>query len=503
MDEPLLWVGTLACVATASAALLPLRPRQRLALLACALLLAPTLVVADNWQSERLVELRDSPALLASALAAGALVVAGLCRLLLALPHWLPLLLIAALPFRVPIELAGSTANLLLPLYALLAAGLLAGLLRPEAVIPRPPPARGLARLLGPALALVVLAYGLQAGYADDLSIAVENVSFFFAPFAALYVLIAGARWDAGTLRRAVLVLAAEGALFTLVGIGQTLTGELLWNEKVIDGNEAHAYFRVNSLFFDPNIMGRYLAVTMVVLAGVVAFGGRPEVRRAAPLFALLLVGLVLTFSQTSMLALIAGLGVLVVAAWGLPRALLAAAVTVVALALAVFALGGGGLTAETTGRTGLVSGGLELAGDRPLAGHGSGSFPEEFESRFGGGDGIAVESHTEPVTVAAEQGVIGLLPYAFLLGVSVAAMWASAGLGRRPTRRAVAATLLAGYGAMLVHSLGYAAFFSDPITWALLALATALSAAATSRAPGPGPALPRAARAQPAPDPA
>ena len=68
-------------------------------------------------------------------------------------------------------------------------------------------------------------------------------------------------------------MLAHRGLLFLLVGVGEYVSGELLWNDKVISGNEAHTYFRVNSLFWDPNILGRYLAVTMTVLAAIVAYG--------------------------------------------------------------------------------------------------------------------------------------------------------------------------------------------------------------------------------------
>lgn len=477
MDEPLLVLGTVVCAASAAAALLPLQRRTRLLLLSAALLLAPLLIAADNWNSDRFVDLRDSPALIAVAMIVAVAGIAAAARLLVARPRWLPLLLLAALPFRVPIELAGSSANLLLPLYAVLAAAMVAAWLRPERFLPAGPPGDPPLRWLGPALGLVIAVYGLQAGYADDVSTAVENVSFFFAPFAALFVLISSSTWDRPLLRAAVTILALEGLLFALVGFGQTLTGGLFWNEKVIDGNEAHAYFRVNSLFFDPNIMGRYLAVTMIALAAVATWASRVDARRAALVFVVLLAALVLTFSQTSMLALVAGLAVLVAAVWGLPRALAATALTVAVLALAVFGLGGGGLTAETTGRTGLVSGGLELAGERPLQGYGSGSFAERFEQRFGAEDGIAVESHTEPVTVAAEQGAIGLLPYLALLGVATLALWRAAGIGLSAARSPIAAALLAIFAAMVVHSLGYAAFFTDPITWALLGLAAALPA--------------------------
>jgi len=271
------------------------------------------LISADNWQSERFVELRESPAVLGVALLAGLALLAAGARLLVGRPWLLPILLIGAMPFRIPIELAGTTANLLLPLYAVLGAGLIAAWLRPERLLPEPPARDGLTGAIPPLLAGVVVLYGLQAGYADDLSTAVENVSFFFAPFAALFLFVSTARWDRSLLRTALVVVAVEALVVAVVGFGQAATGELFWNEKVIDGNEAHTYFRVNSLFFDPNIMGRYLAITMILLAGVVAWGARE--RRAALLaggaFVVLLAALVLTYSQTSMLALIAGVGVL------------------------------------------------------------------------------------------------------------------------------------------------------------------------------------------------
>ena len=433
MDSLPLWIGMLAAALAAGAGLCLRDRRRSLLALSFAVLLAPILIAADNWNSDRFLDLRDSPATLVVAGLVAAVLVAALAVLVLRWPRLLPLALIAALPFRIPIDVGDTSANLLLPLYAVLAAGLVAAWLDPEKILPRERFGSGLLRWLGPVLGAAVVLYALQAGYADRDGAAVQNLGFFFVPFVALFVLLASQPWDRRLLRDTVLVLAAEGLLFALIGFVQFATGELFWNEKVIDGNEAHAYFRVNSLFFDPNIMGRYLAITLTVLAAVAAWAPtRQQSLRAAAVFVTVLVAMVLTFSQTSMLALIAGLLVLVLAQWGLSRAVLAAAAAAAALALAVFGFGGGGLTAETTGRTGLVSGGLEIAADRPLQGYGSGSFATEFTSRFGAGDGIAVESHTEPVTVAAEQGASGMVLYLAVLIVAGAGLWLAAGAGPR-----------------------------------------------------------------------
>ena len=59
-------------------------------------------------------------------------------------------------------------------------------------------------------------------------------------------------------------------------------TRTLLLNPKVIASNAFGSYFRVNSLFFDPNIYGRFLALVMLGLAGVLLWERRPrEVRLA------------------------------------------------------------------------------------------------------------------------------------------------------------------------------------------------------------------------------
>jgi hypothetical protein len=481
MDEPLLWAGTLACALAAAAGLVPaLARRTRLVALAVAVLLAPVLVLLDAWDSARVADLRESPALLIGGVIAAAAGIAVLGWLFRRRPGWLAPALVAAMPFRVPVDLGAGDANLLLPLYGVIAGGLAAALIGawrdPESSVPRD--RRPWLDAVGWALAGVVVLYAVQAAYADDLTPALQNVSFFAAPFAALYALLGGVRWDRAALRAVVAVLIVEGLVFLVVGLAEYGARELLWNDKVIAGNEAHTYFRVNSLFWDPNILGRYLAVTMTVLAAVVAYGDRRrEIKAAAACFALLWMLLLITFSQTSTLALLAGLLVLAAARWGLVRGVGVGVTVALALAVTVVLIAGDGLSSETTsGRAGLIDGGVEIAEDHPLVGVGAGGFAAEFTARYYEGEGFAAESHTEPVTVAAEQGAVGVIAYAALLAVTIGALLSAAGIALRGRARgpALAATLLAVYALMLVHSLGYAAFLTDPITWAVLAIAVA-----------------------------
>jgi O-antigen ligase len=94
--------------------------------------------------------------------------------------------------------------------------------------------------------------------------------------------------------------------------------------------------------------------------------------------------------------------------------------------------------------------------------------------------------SHTEPITVAAEQGLVGLVLYVALV---VTALWTMASRAG-PARQKVAvarAAVLATFAALLVHTMAYAGFFEDPITWVLLAVGVSL-AAAQQRRLGPCP---------------
>jgi O-antigen ligase len=129
----------------------------------------------------------------------------------------------------------------------------------------------------------------------------------------------------------------------------------------------------------------------------------------------------------------------------------------------------------DTGGRANLVSGGAELFAKRPLWGYGAGSFPRAYREQIATRKAPVSVSHTEPVTVGAEQGLLGLLAYAALL---VTALWAMvAGLGRDPL--VARAAVLAAFVALLVHTMAYAGFFEDPITWVLLAVGASLATGA------------------------
>jgi O-antigen ligase len=467
-----------------------------------------------------------SAGVLAAAALGAAVIVAGLVVLMRRREDAFPLLAIFALPFRLPISTSGKTVNLLIPLYLVVAAGTVTYLLptlgqwlvtrrgaspgrapeqaagaspeglshaRPEGARWRRPSSwltpAGVQRLLFGAVAL----YALQSIYSADHTKAAENIAFFYVPFALLFLVLRRVSWTRELLLRCLGVAVALAVAFAGVGFVEYARKALFLNPKVVAANQYDNYFRVNSLFFDPNIYGRFLALVMVAVSAVVLWScRRRDILIGAAVLAWLLGGLVTSFSQSSIAALLLGLALLAAWRWDVRRALY--------VSLAVLALGGalvllapsslhfglkgaGGSTSNaTSGRTKLISGGLELFAERPLQGYGPGSFEREYKRHSNASAANATSaSHTIPVTVAAEQGIVGLVVYLALLAAAFVVLFR--GAARSPPRLAIAAC----FTALVLHTWTYADFLEDPFTWALLAVGLALATgsreAATSTA--------------------
>src|SRR5829696_9086354 len=478
-------IGIVIAAALAAAALLAPTSRGRAWAMLAALALTPVLLMLSIWESPQLELVRDHtlPSL-AGGIVVAALVVVPLALVFARRRTILPLAVLATLPFRVPVEAGGATANLLVPLYLVVAAGALAW------AVPRirdgeqhdPPRANGAMEWL---LAGAVLLYALQAAYSTSLDKALEQTVFFYVPFALLFDI----DWSTRLLRAGFGVLIALALAFAAVGFVEYATRRLLLNPKVIASNELEEYFRVNSLFFDPNIYGRFLALVMLGLAAVLLWERRPRtVALAALALAVLWGGLLLTLSQSSFAALLAGLLVLAALRYPLAKVVPSVVAMVVVGLVLVLAfpsalrleLGDAeSLDDATSGRYELMRGGAELAGARPVWGWGSGAFAEEYlEHGYGARSDAVSASHTIPLTVVAEQGLIGLAVYLALLAAALARLLHGA---RDDPYRAVVA---AGFVAVVVHTWMYAAFLEDPVTWTLLAVGAALARRPRHRRP-------------------
>jgi O-antigen ligase len=519
-------VGVLAAVLAAGGALTLPSPRARAAAALAALVLAPLLLLGELWNNAQVVHLRHHPTLVVAGVAAVAVVVVALAALLHRRTWLLPLLAVASLPFRIPFDSGGQSANLLAPLYVVVASGVLA--LAWERFGPE-------ARRSGEwrerrpgwtelTLIVAVTLYALQSLYSGDFEQAIKNVCFFYVPFMLLLKLLITVRWPPRVVTGCFAVAVVLALAFAGIGFVEYATKHLFLNQKLIESNQFESYFRVNSLFYDPNIFGRFLALVMIGLAATVLWPRRQrDVPFVAAILAVLWAALILTFSQSSFTALLVGLAVLAACRFGMrPVAVAVAAVAAVGLVVIVAAPGlihlntksSTSVDRATSGRIDLMRGGLRMFTDKPLYGFGSGAFSYEFRKREGTGRRqAATASHTIPITVAAEQGVPGLASYVAVLVASFGLLFRGLGTlrGRAPPARLVTrAYLAAAYSGLVLHTLLYAAFLEDPITWTLLAAgivlgrddpdgSTSSSAAGASSSPGDASSSPASASSPPA----
>ena len=483
--------AALLATAGATAFALVTADRRRRAL---AMLAAPALAVLSIGTLAENVDVPTVGTKVIAAAVAGAVAVVVLTAIVYRRPNAFALLAVAALPFRVPVSVGDTAANLLLPLYGVIAAGILTYAWKwlragdePTDDAEREP----IVRWLQFAFAGVLLLYALQSLYSADLEQALKNFCLFYVPFAVLFLLLLDTIWTRKLLRTSLAVTVGLALVFAAIGCVEFATGHLLIsNAKVVEANDLLPYFRVNSLFFDPNIFGRYLALTMILLAAVLLWTRRSrEAGLIGAALVLLWFGLVFSLSQSSFAALLLGLAVLAALRWK-PWPVIAAIGGAAVLAIAVVLIAPGLLNLETgkqnwwnratSGRADLIEGGLLMVRDRPLYGFGAGAYADTYREReHVSSEKVAAASHTIPLTVTAEQGIIGLAAYLALVAVSLALVFRGLRPRLRPAWPGVAAVAQAGmaaaYAALLLHTLVYAAYLEDPLAWVLLAIVAGL----------------------------
>ena len=251
----------------------------------------------------------------------------------------------------------------------------------------------------------------------------------------------------------------------------------------MIVGNAYAPFFRVNSIFWDPSIYGRYLTVGIltalagILLGGVAGSTPRRSLRASSPRC-----GWDSSSPSPSRASSALAVGVIAAAlvVWG-RRAALAFGVLALVLALGAAGVPQVRHRIETKSRSGLDS----VTSDRSaLVGPG----PADRASPPGGRRRrrriqASVCRSCRAAGQAAEEGRIPhdpchgcrgggpARPRPASAGSSLAALFAAfRGLGRGFTSRvsfAVGLTL----SAVTVHSLFYNALFEDPMTWAMLGL--------------------------------
>src|SRR4029079_10087881 len=203
------------------------------------------------------------------------------------------------------------------------------------------PDERPRGRLEWALLGFVVL-YAVQATYSLDFDKALNQMVFFYIPFALLFMLLSRVDWDRRLLSQCFAALVARAMVFAAIGFVEWVTRDVLFNPKVIRTNEFASYFRVNSLFFDPNIYGRFLAIVPIINTAVMLWSRRQrDVLLCAGALVVLLVALLTTLSQSSLAALLLGLGVLACRRWSVKWTIAVAVGVAVVGVVAVLALPG------------------------------------------------------------------------------------------------------------------------------------------------------------------
>jgi putative inorganic carbon (hco3(-)) transporter len=472
----------LAGIVGALGAVVALLARERWALLAgFALLAGAELGLVASVSGDNGI----SPALVALG-AAGLVPLAIGAAILVRWPVLVLPAVLAAAPFRPPLAFgseneyfvavaAEGELGRLIPLYGVLGSAALAlawlALRGRREIEPLP-------LVVSVPAAMFIGIAALSLAWTSDLDTGANTLAYFLLPFAALLCVAARAPFPPWMPRALAAIGVALASLFAAVGLYQAATHDLFFFSPSVEvGNAFSSFFRVTSLFRDPSLYGRHLVLGIALLL-VAVLARRLNVVVAAGLIAFIFAGLFFSYSQSSFAALFVVTIALALVAGD--RRLRLGALAVAALVLVV---GAGYFVASsedrsarevTSDRSRRVEATAEVIRDHPLLGVGLGAQPAESQARSEqGGSPTRFVSHTTPLTVAAELGVLGLLAYVgFLVGAAV--------LVERVRRRdptlglALGAVLLA----LVVHSLAYSGFFEDPITW----VAVAVAAAAYSR---------------------
>ena len=404
----------------------------------------------------------------------GGVVVAGLIAVFLAgIFRQQPWLLALAALACVPIRVGALGHQLLVPLYvvALAAAMLLAWeLVHDELRV------REFGTIAWP-LALFIAWTGLSLGWTRDVHEGATEILAFYIPLAVLAIAIARLPWQRIGLWALYVEATVMALVFAGVGFYQYDTRNVFENPKVINSNAYAGFFRVNSVFWDPSVYGRFLVVAMVPSIVLVVRARSQRVQwAAAAVLAVSWLGLLISFSQSSFAALLVALAGVAFLAWRW-RALFA-------VALAIVVLGGlavaqpqvrrsiqhhtsSGINSATSGRSSLVANGIRIAAAHPALGVGVGGFKHAYAARVkrlhGKKNLSTAASHDTPVTVAAETGLPGLALFLWLLAALASAAFRS--------RRIVSLAAGLALAAILCHSLFYNDFFEDPTTWLLIGL--------------------------------
>ena len=421
-------------------------------------------------------------------------------------PDWAMPIVIVLAPLRVALSHGASASNLLIPLYLVLLAITIAELVVRDRLRLsegwRPDPVRI-------ALAVMIAVVGISslwvgqhyAPHTKAFGDALVKLFAFYLPFGRLYYVLYRYTSDVRRLSRLLTTFVGAGAVLAIIGIVQYPTHWVFVNRAGIEHDLALQHtFRANSLFWDPNIFGRFLAFVMLIGAALfltarlraAGTGHRRAMWFAGSAVALAAIAFVVDLLTLECGRSTAGRphsrdGM----AWPAPGEYRSARDhTRPSRGRSGFhgAASSPGHSYEARHHEGLeqthrwprlsCEGRSPTFERHPFTGVGLAGFPLAFPHyRTTHAASLALrDSHTTVVTVAAEQGLLGIAAFAGLLATFFATTLRKRRFGADRRLYLWQASLVACVLAVFIHSLTYNAFFEDPYMWVFMALASAVA---------------------------
>lgn len=248
---------------------------------------------------------------------------------------------------------------------------------------------------------------------------------------------------------------------------------------------------RSTSIFWDPNVFAKYLVFVLllgaITLSEAKRFGVAKTLLLSTPAVLVSFAALFLTVSRSGFLSLLLGLFIILFSfilvsykkIYGMAAlsAIILLSLFVIinppdfAERLSVFGAKPDleELMIVSGGRNYLMEAGIKMIKDKPALGFGLGSFSDVYHLYKGpGARKDLTESHNSFITIAAEQGLAGLVLIVWLVVMATYLFF------RKIFRRQYDAALVASFAilcAFLLNSTVYAYFFEDPYTWFALGI--------------------------------
>jgi O-antigen ligase len=228
---------------------------------------------------------------------------------------------------------------------------------------------------------------------------------------------------DPKTLKKTVIIVAASALVVLFSGFMS------LWGQ-----DWQNSFFRLKSVYFlnsfpfgeNHNLVAEFLNIGAFFILVIKEFLKTKRTRRLADIaFLLAAIGIILTFSRTGWITLFLQTSVYVYFRLKhYPKEKMATAILIVFLVIVAspllykMSILQDKNSSSTENRVLLTEISIEAFKDKPLFGHGSGTFVGlvSDNTRFTAKYGAAVDSHGVIQKIAAENGIFGLLTWVFLL---------------------------------------------------------------------------------------